>query len=168
MAHRRFEYVFELKNFKPVAAPDALMGTLWRNPSTADKQILAELMLDSYRGTIDYDDETLEDAVNEVGSYYARLSDPMWLESSWLGLIDDALACACLVDFWKERRVPLIAYMMTASRWKGKQLATTAVLRTLQSLANKNLAEVRAVITEGNFPSEKVFTRLGFQLPIST
>jgi len=168
MPHRRFEYVFELKNFKPVVAPDPLMGMVWRNPSTSDKQILAELMLDSYRGTIDYDDETIEDAVNEVGSYYSRLADPIWLESSWLGLIDHELACACLVDFWKERRVPLISYVMTASRWKGKQLATTAVLRTLQSLANKNLAEVRAVITEGNLPSEKVFTRLGFERLIST
>jgi len=168
MAHRRFEYVFELKNFKLVVAPDPLMGTVWRNPSLADKQILAELMLDSYRGTIDYDDETIEDAVNEVGSYYSRLSDPLWLESSWLGLIDNELTCACLVDFWKERRVPLISYIMTASRWKGKQLATTAVLRTLQSLANKNLAEVRAVITEGNLPSEKVLTRLGFERLIST
>jgi len=168
MAHRRFEYVFELKNFKPVVAPDPLMGTVWRNPSLADKQILAELMLDSYRGTIDYDDETIEDAVNEVGSYYSRLSDPLWLESSWLGLIDNELTCACLVDFWKERRVPLISYIMTVSRWKGKQLATTAVLHTLQSLANKNLAEVRAVITEGNLPSEKVLTRLGFERLIST
>ena len=168
MVHRRFEYVFELKDFKPIVAPDPVVETVWRNPSTADKQILAELMLDSYRGTIDYDDETIEDSLNEVVSYYARLSDPLWLESSWLGLIDDELTCACLVDFWKERRVPLISYIMTASRWKGRRLATTAALRTLQSLANKNLAEVRAVITEGNLPSEKVFTRLGFERLIST
>jgi hypothetical protein len=168
MVHRRFEYVFELKNFKPVIVPDPLMGMVWRNPSMADTQILAELMLDSYRGTIDYDDETIEDAVNEVGSYYSRLSDTIWLESSWLGLIDDELTCACLVDFWRERRVPLISHIMTASRWKGKQLATAAVLRTLQSLANKNLTEIRAVITEGNFPSEKVFARLGFERLIST
>ena len=168
MARRRFEYVFELKNFTPVVAPDPLMGMVWRNPSTADQQILAELMLDSYRGTIDYDDETIEDSLNEVVSYYSRLSDPIWLESSWLGLIDNELTCACLVDFWEERRVPLISYVMTASRWKGKQLATTAVLRTLRSLANKNLAEVHAVITEGNLPSEKVFTRLGFERLSST
>ena len=167
MPHRRFEYVFELKNFKPVVAPDSSMEMAWRNPSSTDKQILAELMLDSYRGTIDYDDETIEDAVNEVGSYYARLSDPTWLEASWLGLMDNELTCACLVDFWKERRTPLIAYVMTASRWKGKHLATAVVSRTLQSLANKNFPEVRAVITEGNLPSEKVFTRLGFERPIT-
>lgn len=156
----RFEYRLEIKGFQPAVAPGD--GMIWHNPSVDDKPILADLMLDSYRGTIDYDGETIEDALNEVQSYFSGLADPASLESSWLAFIDDELVCASLVGFWRERNVPLIAYVMTASRWKGKRFATLAVSRSLQSLADKSHAEVRAVITQGNLPSERIFTLLGF------
>ena len=160
MPHR-FEYVLELKNFHHSLAPRSLAEATWRNPSMVDQQILAELMLDSYRDTIDYDGETMEDSIREVESYFSS-QDSAWLESSWLGFIENNLACASLVGFWKDRDSPLIAYVMTASQWKGKHLATSGVSRSIQSLANKNYAKVYAVITEGNTPSEQVFARLGF------
>jgi RimJ/RimL family protein N-acetyltransferase len=163
MARRRFEYVLELKSFSSPAAPDPFAEATWRNPSAADKQILADLMLASYRGSIDDDGETIEDAMKEVESYYSGLLNQSWLQYSWLIFLDNELACACLVDFWIERNVPLVAFIMTAPRWKGKHLATAALLCSLQKLVDKNHTEVRAVITEGNIPSEKIFTRIGFK-----
>lgn len=164
MPHRRFEYVFELENFSGPITPGPLVAETWRNPSAADKRILANLMLDSYRDTIDYDDETIDDALQEVESYFSgQLEDSTWLDSSWLGFMDGHLVCASLIGFWKDRNSPIISYVMTASRWKGKHLATIGVLRSLQSLAENNYSKVYAVITEGNFPSERVFTRIGFK-----
>ena len=164
MARRRFEYVFKLKNFSQPVAPDPLAEATWRNPSVVDKQIVAELMLDSFRNTIDYDGETIEDALNEVGAYFSQQSgDPPLLDSSWLVFMGNNLACASLVGFWKDRNSPLISYVMTHSHWKGKHLASIAVLRSLQSLTENHYTEVRAVITEGNVPSERIFTRIGFE-----
>ena len=164
MTRHRFEYVFELKNFSRPTAPGSLAEATWRNPSIADQHILADLMLDSYRGTIDYDGETLDDALREVESYFARhLADSTWLETSWLAFIENDLACASLIGFWQDRDSPIIAYVMTASRWKGKHFATIGVSRSLQSLAEKNYTNVHAVITEGNVPSERVFTQIGFR-----
>lgn len=120
-------------------------------------------MLASYYGTIDYDGETIEDALKEVESYYSGTSNQFWLRYSWLAFLENELASACLVGFWKERNVPLIAYIMTTPRWKANHLATSALLRSLQSLSDQKYAEVRAVITEGNNPSEKIFTRIGFK-----
>ena len=161
MAGHRFEYVFELTNFSHRAVPDSLAEATWRNPSIADKQILAELMLDAYRGTIDDDGETIADAIGEVESYFSH-QDSSWFDYSWLVLIENDLACACLVGFWEERNSPMISYIMTHPRWKGKHLATTAVSRSLRALADRNFTKVHAAITEGNFPSERVFTRVGF------
>jgi RimJ/RimL family protein N-acetyltransferase len=164
MARHRFEYVFELKNFKPPVAPGLSIEATWRNPFPEDLQKLAELMLDSYRDTIDYDGETIDDAVREVESYFSGLrDDSTWLNLSWLGFVEDSLACASLVSFWKDRNAPIIAYVMTGSHWKGKQLATLGVARSLQSLVEGNHNKVYAVITEGNLPSERVFTRIGFE-----
>ena len=164
MARHRFEYVFELKNFSHPATPALLVEAIWRNPSVEDQPILAELMLDSYRDTIDYDGETIDDALREVESYFSGLrDDSTWLNRSWLGFVEDSLACASLVSFWRDRNAPIIAYVMTASLWKGKHFATSGVLRSLNSLAENNYTKVYAVITKGNVHSERVFTRIGFE-----
>ena len=160
---RRFEYVFKLKNIRGSVIPDSLAEVTWRNPSEGDQQILADLMFASYFGTIDYDGETIEDALKEIESYYSGLSNPLWLRYSWLVFFENELVCACLVGFWQKRNVPLIAYLMTAPHWKGKRLATAALLRSLQTLAENEYTEVHAVITEGNEPSEKIITRIGFK-----
>ena len=162
MTRRRFEYVFELKNFGHSTAPGSIAEATWRNPSIADQQILAELMLDSYRGTIDDDGETIDDAIREVDSYFSH-QDSGWFDYSWLAFIENDLVCASLVGFWKDRNSPIISYVMTASQWKGKQLATLGVARSLQSLAENSYTKVYAVITDGNVPSEKIFGRLGFE-----
>lgn len=162
MSRRRFEYILALKDFEAPVANDPQAGLSWRNPAGTDKQLLADLMLASYRGTIDYDDETIEDALKEVESWYSSISDQPWHRYSWLALMENELTCACLIDFWQERNAPLIAYVMTDPRWKGKHLATAALLRSLQTLADDQYSQVRAVITEGNLPSEKIFTRAGF------
>lgn len=163
MTRRRFEYVFEIKNPDSPIVLDSLAEVTWRNPSVKDKQILADLMIKSYYGTIDYDGETFEDALKEIESYYSGIPDQRWLQDSWLAFIKDELASGCLVSFWKHRNAPLVAYIMTAPRWKGKHLATAALLRSLQNFAEKKYPEVRAVVTEGNLPSEKIFTRMGFK-----
>jgi len=157
---KRFEY--QLKLDKTDAIPAAVDGISWRNPSAEDKQILAELMLDAYRGTIDFDDETLEDALHEVESYFSGGTGAAWPASSWLAFDENILVCASLVSFWDNRNVPLLAYVMTSAAAKGKHLATAAVGRSLQSLIDQGHSEIRAVITDGNIPSEKVFAKLGF------
>ena len=162
MARHRFEYLFELENLRRSTTPDSFAEGIWRNPIIADKQVLAELMLDAYRDTIDYDDETIDDAIQEVESYFSH-QHSSWFDYSWLVFIESDLACAALVGLWKDRNSPIISYVMTRSRWKGTHLATTAVSRSLRSLADKNYTKVYAVITDGNIPSERVFTRLGFR-----
>jgi len=167
MTRARFEYVFDLADLHQPIDPVNLNKFIWRNPSPSDKQALAALMLDSYRGTIDYDGETLEDSLSEVESYFSGLTDQKWLECSWLMFSKDELVSACLIDFWQKRNAPLVAYVMTSATWKGQHLASSVVLRSLQSLADKKLDNVLAVITDGNLPSEKIFTRIGFKKNMS-
>src|SRR5688572_6020962 len=107
MARPRFEYAVELKNFDHSMVPDLSGEIIWRNPTAADKQILAELMFTSYLGTIDYAGETVEDALKEVESYFSERSDQTWLGYSWLAFLENKLAAACLVEFWQDRNAPL-------------------------------------------------------------
>jgi RimJ/RimL family protein N-acetyltransferase len=144
----------------PVAPPS--LGV--RAARAEDAAALAELMLDAYRGTIDYDGETLEEAQAEVQAYLAgeRGGTP-YLEASRLGFVGETLVTACLVGDWEERQQPLVAYVMTRARWKNRGLGTAMAYRALEALARSGHSSVRAVVTEGNLPSERLAVRLGFQ-----
>jgi hypothetical protein len=163
MIRQRFEYAINLQELKLSFDQNHLNNLILRNPSPIDKQALAELMLDSYRGTIDYDGETIENSIAEIESYFSGLSDQKWLECSWLVFSKDELISACLIDFWQKRNAPLVAYVMTSANWKGMHLAYSVVVHSLYSLVEKRQDKVLAVITDGNLPSEKVFTRIGFK-----
>ena len=108
----RHEYRLELDAMPQ--APLPLAAAAVRIPSTEDADALAELMLDAYRGTIDYDDETLEDARSEVARHLA--GSPMLECSSVWVADDDRLASALLVSLWPSRSCPIVSYVHDRSR----------------------------------------------------
>lgn len=155
----RYEYGRTLGD-DPRAADDSFPGM--RRPASSDAEGLAELMLDAYRGTIDYDGETLDDSRSEIASYFDESDLPPLPQYSWV-LATDEIIAACLVSYWPARDRPLIAYVMTRALAKGQGYAARLVVASLRDLAEAGYAEARAVITEGNTPSERLFARLGFQ-----
>ncbi|MDX1615368.1 MAG: GNAT family N-acetyltransferase [Candidatus Promineifilaceae bacterium] len=158
---RRFEYHLRLPTSQPARAPPPDV-TLHR-PRPDDGQAMAHLMLDAYRGTIDYDGETLADAQAAVDDYLHGSARPL-LDQSWLAQHpQDGFVSACLVAWWPARDRPLIAYVMTQAGWKGRALATTLLAYSLHDLAQAGYNDVRAVITAGNRPSETLFARAGFR-----
>jgi hypothetical protein len=151
----RHEYVLAL-GVREVPAEDPSV----RSPEAADLEALARLMLAAYEGTIDYDGETIAEAREEVARYFA--GRPL-LEVSWLRLDGGDVISAVLVSHWAERSCPLVGYVMTAPERKGAGAAADVLARSLGSLAADGHTEVRAVITEGNVPSERLFASAGFR-----
>src|SRR5215212_5211808 len=124
-----------------------------RTAQIADASLLAELMIDAYRGTIDYDDETFDDALSEVNAFLAgeRGGQP-WLQMSSLAFANSRLVGACLISEWQERQLPIIAYLMMSASWKNRGIARQLLCQALKAIGEKGYPEVRAVITEGNKP----------------
>ena len=132
----------------------------FRRPIISDRSELARLMIDAYTGTIDYDGETVEDALKEVDGYFAGKSGLPLLAASWICLQESEMAGALLVSIWQD--APLIAYVMTAAAVKSQGLASAMLARSLADLTVQGYREVVAFITEGNLPSEALFRRAGF------
>ncbi|NOK60810.1 MAG: hypothetical protein GFH27_549289n207 [Chloroflexi bacterium AL-W] len=128
-----------------------------------DVRVLAELMLDAYRGTIDDDGETLDDALIEVQTYLSgeRGVVPL-LDDSYMAFMERAMVGVCLVGEWSAKQRPLITYIMTGSDCKGLGIGQHLLWATLCRLAEHGYFEVLAVITEGNTSSERLFSRMGF------
>jgi GNAT superfamily N-acetyltransferase len=142
--------------------PTLCRGYKVQEPGKHDTAVLADLMLDSYIGTIDYDGETLQDAVKEVEGYFAGKTGQLLSDCSWLCLTGEELVSACLVAHWSKRPGPLISYLMTRPRWKNKGMAATVIERALQSTTDQGHMKVHAFVTEGNLPSVAIFTHFGF------
>lgn len=135
-------------------------GGALRSPDPMETEQLAELMLDAYRNSVDFTGETTDDALVEVEGYFAGRSGEPLRNCSWVYENNGALLSACLVSLYAG--APLIAYVLTLSPWKGRGLGSFLLRQSLLSLQDAHYAEVRALITDGNRPSEAVFTRFGF------
>ena len=130
-----------------------------RIPNPEDLPDLAQLMLEAYRGTIDYEGEGIDEAIAEVESYFA--GSPL-LNASVVVTVDGEMASACLVA--ESEDGPLVGYVMTAPPFKGTGLGTLATRRSVAGLQASGLPFVEAYITEGNVPSEGIFRGLGFEI----
>lgn len=163
----RYEYRRALDASDTALALTVELAAGLRRPSPSDIPALMALMQDAYRGTLDSQDESPEDARREVQGYFGTPALPALLECSWVQWQGADAVGACLCSWWNRRASPLIAYVMTSPAWKGRGVAARLMRTSLADLAQAGYPEVRAVITAGNTPSERLFTRLGFaRLPL--
>lgn len=114
-------------------------------------------MLDAYLGTMDYEGESLEDAIEEVRAFFdgaEALEDRSYV-------IDDegTIASAVLVSLSEGR--PFIGYVMTRASHKNQGMARLVTATALQRLVVDGHQRVVLYITEGNTPSEALFRSLG-------
>jgi L-amino acid N-acyltransferase YncA len=155
----RHEYVLDLTKVDPrTLAARHIDAVEVRPASASDATALAVLMLDAYRGTIDYEGETPEQTRREVERFY--LEEPL-LDASAVAVFEGALSSAVLMRVWRGH--PLVRTIMTAPAQKRRGLAELVLAHALAKLAAQGHREAHAFITEGNTPSEATFARLGFQ-----
>jgi GNAT superfamily N-acetyltransferase len=147
---------------KMVAPARATMVTAplsWRQPTPADVTTLGALMLDAYRGTIDYDGESLDDAIAEVASYFDGESTPL-LDCSVVAFDGEDAVSACLVTLAKDE--PMVSYVYTAAAWKERGLASALLQLSLNAVAKSGYPTLSLWVTVGNTPAEHIYTKLGF------
>jgi predicted GNAT family acetyltransferase len=151
----KLRYEIDLSN--PVPIPASPVGLRIRTVSPPDLARLARLMLDAYVGTIDFEDEDLDDAMEEVRSFLD--DDASLLDRSYLVEDDGQIVSAVLVSMAQGR--PFIGYVMTLPSHKKQGLARLGVTHVLKRLADDGHESVVLYITEGNTPSEGLFRSVG-------
>jgi len=160
----RHEYALTLSGAQLPAPPRPPEGLAVRGIVADDLRALAELMLDAYRGTIDDEGEGIVEAIAEVEGYFSGAGgNPPLLEYSAALVRDDIIESACMIKHWRDRDRPLVGYIVSAHRRKRQGLATVVLAQSIGRLQQAGYRDVRAVITEGNTASERLFQRAGFQ-----
>jgi predicted GNAT family acetyltransferase len=156
MKPKRLWMAIETKQNSNLALDSDL--TIVSNEATS---ALARLMDVSYRGTIDYEGETLEQCEAEIrgtieGKYGQFLS-----EASFCVLTDDKIVSACLITLWKNQ--PLIAFSMTDPEFQGQGLAKKLILNSMNVLAHNAYKVLYLVVTNGNTAAQNLYRKIGFK-----
>lgn len=160
----RHIYERDSATYTPTAGTPVPEEIVVRLPTSEDRTLLAELMLAAYSGTIDDDGGIMEDAIAEVENYLNGEYGTPLLEASQLALTSRGEgAAAILISRWGGEELPLITFAMTAPAMQGKGLGRLLLHRSLAALREAGETAVRAVVTEGNTASERLFVGIGFQ-----
>ncbi len=117
---------------------------------------MAALLLRSYRGTVDDEGEDHDDALDAVDLYLDGA-----LPDYALALVDqDEPVALCFISVVDG--VHYVNPIVVAPESKRRGIGRAFVLWSLHQLYAANVDEVGAAITDGNVPSERLFTGLGF------
>jgi len=135
-----------------------------RPPSKDDETKLAELILDAYKGTVDYEGEGPQESLAEVQSWFGGEACPAMPECSVVAWSEGEPVAACLVGWWTAKKAPLIQYVFTASPSKRRGFGRLVLTEALRLLADSGHREVLAVVTKGNKASVALIEKAGFVL----
>ncbi len=134
----------------------------WRTlaEGDADAESLSVLMLESYRGSIDDQGETIVEARSEVAKLLRNEYGVLDRGSSIVCDVQGVLASATIIT--RIRDVPFLAFSMTAPSHKRRGLAHAGLTRVMSLLAQRGERSLKLMVTKGNTPAETLYTSLGF------
>jgi GNAT superfamily N-acetyltransferase len=135
-------------------------GLYVRAVSDSDDAALAALMERAYAGTIDEQLGDNSDGAIEVAAW----RDEFALVEVTVAIVDseDTIVAASLCSGSWDRKV-WIAYVLTEPEWKGHGLATVAVAESVRRIREASNVEIHAAVTDGNTPSERLLSSVGFE-----
>lgn len=143
-----------------LAAGDRVVVEGQRRPRPEDERQLAELMLAAYEGTVDKEEETIEQAVDEIRKTFVGDYGPYLPDSSRVVDRDGRIVSATLVTAWQER--PFVAFSMTAPAFKRQGIARASMVNTMQDVLASGEGLMSLVVTVENRPAFDLYRSLGF------
>lgn len=134
-----------------------------RTISKTDYQSLGNLMLEAYRGTVDYDGESLEDSIGEIKGTlegkYGTLIGP----ASYVIEENGVSAAAVIFTINEKEKMPLLTFAMTDPAYKNKGMSKYLIRKSLNSLLDLGYKECFLVVTDGNQPAQSMYEKMGFK-----
>lgn len=130
---------------------------------SADAIALGELMHEGYFGTMDYDDETVAQSIEEVKATLAGKYGTLLPTASYVAMDKGKMISAAVFVFFEKNKMPLLAFTMTHPDYKGKRWSQHLVKLGLQALKTQGYDECCLYVTEGNQPAQSIYEKLGFK-----
>jgi ribosomal protein S18 acetylase RimI-like enzyme len=147
----------------PVRRPVACDRPM-RHPRPEDEgefERLARLFYEGYRGAIDYEGETLEDAREAAQRFLNNRHWDLLVDSSFVVEGDAEPAALALMSREGDGTVWLME-VVVHPRYRGRGYSRTLIQAAMNACAEKGIAEMHLMVTLGNVPAEGLYRRMGF------
>ncbi|MEP6843025.1 MAG: GNAT family N-acetyltransferase [Pseudolysinimonas sp.] len=150
-------WTFDEHRPSAVTLPPGAMIVQIRDPDLPE---IAHIMVDGYRGTIDFEDETDDDALDELrGAVAGSNGEP--IRGAWLvARTADGVAAAAIATI-RWQGMPFISYVFTADASKRQGYAGALIQQVASALQSAGETELVLFVTVGN-PARSLYERLGF------
>jgi len=145
---------------RTLGAADGERATSGSGLGREDVTALAALMLDAYRGTIDDEGETLEDAIGAIEALFSGEFGE--LDRAASVVFRDAGAPVAATFVTHHDGHPLIAFSMTSKGALRRGHARRGLDHAFGVLARGGHPDVRLVVTDGNDPAIALYRAEGF------
>ena len=121
---------------------------------------VAATMLEAYQGTVDQQEETLQQAILEVEKIINDGYGPFIAEASyWIEMNDEASAVIC-INLWNEK--PLITEIYTGKKFLHQGMASTLIRASMVTLNHMGYDELALNVTVENSNALQLYEKLGF------
>lgn len=121
---------------------------------------VAATMLEAYEGTVDQQEETLQEAILEVEKIINDGYGPFIAEASyWIEMNDEAAAVIC-INLWNEK--PLITEIYTGKKFLHQGMASTLIRASMATLNRMGYDELTLNVTVENSNALHLYEKLGF------
>ena len=134
-----------------------------RNISKNDIHSLGKLMLESYRDTIDYEGEGLEEAISEVRATISGKYGRFLEQCSFIIEENGQPLSACMITWYEEMEAPLVSFTMTYPDFKNLGMAGFLLQKSINALLDQGYKELCLAVTEGNTAARHLYEKIGFQ-----
>lgn len=129
----------------------------------ADYHSLGSLMLEAYRGTVDYDGESLEDSISEMKGTLEGKYGNLIGQASYVIEESGTNAAAVIFTFNEKEKMPLLTFAMTHPSFKNKGMSKYLIKKSLNSLLDLGYKKCFLVVTDGNQPAQSIYEKMGFR-----
>ncbi len=129
---------------------------------------IAQIMLDSYIDTPDYEGESLNDTIKEISMVFRGYYGEFLQNASFVALNDDdeIVSCLFICEFKGE---PTLTYLFTRKDFLGQGYATSLIQTTEMALLELGYEKMYLFVSEANQPALKLYEHLGFMaIPLNT
>ena len=141
------------------AEPDTEDAGL-RTMTPEDIPLLGKLFLQAYVGTVDYEGESEQEAIEAVRATFGGEFGEFMQASSQVLVRSGTLVSASFITLWQGQ--PLLAFSVTSPEHKGRGLAGTCISASMHALSQAGYRELHLFVTSTNGPALSVYKRLGF------
>lgn len=127
-----------------------------------DDEIIGELLFEAYRGTVDDEGETREDARLEAqGTLDGRYGTVLW-PCCFVVVREGRALSASIVTRPEPDQAPLLAFSFSHPAYQRRGLAASLIKSSLNALHQAGHHELRLVVTAANEPALQLYRKIGF------